>query len=138
MCLIPVNLLMLCTLWKARGAELAQPEHAASVDLSEWYQRLVSHIWEHFASKEPIDQDSETERGRLFKELEKIASTDAKDKSISIDPGIIQEYVLGRSSSPVVKDAGFLLFEKIAWRYHFPHLTFHEYFAGKSLRGQFC
>ena len=138
MCLIPVNLLMLCTLWKARGAELEQPEDGGSVDLSEWYQKLVNHIWKHFASKERMDQDQETERSRLLKELEKIASTDAGDNTISIDPGIIQEYVLGRPASSVVKDAGFLLFEKIAWRYHFPHLTFHEYFAGKSLRGQFC
>ncbi|MEN0016244.1 MAG: NACHT domain-containing protein [Bacteroidota bacterium] len=138
-CLIPVNLLMLCTLWKARGTELEQPEDVASVDLNEWYQRLVDHIWKRFASKEHVDhQGPESERGRLFKKLEKIALTTAKDSKASIDPGIIQEYVLGRPASSFVEDAGFLLFEKIAWRYHFSHLTFHEYFAGKSLRGQFC
>ncbi|MEO1300733.1 MAG: NACHT domain-containing protein [Bacteroidota bacterium] len=130
-CLIPVNLLILCTLWKARGTELEQPER-------EWHQRLVDYIWKRFASEGHVDyQVPESERGHLFKKLEKIALTTAKGNRVSIDPGTIQEYVLGRSASSFVEDAGFLLFAKIAWRYHFSHLTFHEYFAGKSLRGQF-
>ncbi|MEO1300887.1 MAG: NACHT domain-containing protein, partial [Bacteroidota bacterium] len=134
---VPVNLLILCSLWKAKGAELQKP--GTTIGLPGLYRKLVNYVWERFERKGSAHQAyfREAERERLFRDLEKIALTTLQRGEIIIDPSVIQEEVLGRVPSPLLKDAGFLLFEKVSWQYQFPHLTFHEYFAGRRLARQF-
>ncbi|MEO1219283.1 MAG: NACHT domain-containing protein [Bacteroidota bacterium] len=134
---VPVNLLILCSLWKAKGAELQKP--GITIGLPGLYRKLVNYVWERFERKGSAHQAyfREAEREGLFSDLEKIALTTLQKGEIVINPDVIQEEVLGRLPSPLLKDAGFLLFEKVSWQYQFPHLTFHEYFAGRSLARQF-
>ncbi|MEO1301241.1 MAG: HEAT repeat domain-containing protein, partial [Bacteroidota bacterium] len=138
---VPVNLEILCTLWKEQGDIITQ--HKPS--FSSFYRKFFSHVWERFeTSRVARSENTRSENQSLFEDLEKVALASLQRGEIIIRRSTFEE-VLGDKPSPLLKDAGFLLFQNmdtadrvaIDPRYQFPHLTFQEYFAGRSLARKF-
>ncbi|MEO1219631.1 MAG: NACHT domain-containing protein, partial [Bacteroidota bacterium] len=141
---VPVNLKILCTLWKKDRTDLDRPN--LSVGLSALYRKLVNHVWDRFAHEigkqgnhpfARIYRPAATSKKNLFQDLEKIALVSLQQGKIIIDRYSIQEILGDETPSHLLEDAGFLLLQKVDLQYQFPHLTFQEYFTGRRLARQF-
>ena len=82
-------------------------------------------------------------RDRLFNTLGEIALGALKEGYIQISQTVIKDYVRTQLEEERLKHAGLLLFQyvgedpdKKSGFYKFPHLTFQEYFAGRTLASQ--
>ena len=148
---IPVNLQILCALWKDRideseDCKVSKP--IIPVGLPALYRELVNYVWGRFEvevgrrrdkihqtqSKKP-DPDPSTNRSGLFEDLEKIAlkSLDQENRETTIRHQTVTSALVDHLPSPILENAGFLLLQKVNQKYEFPHLTFHEYFSGRRL-----
>ncbi|MEO1218951.1 MAG: sister chromatid cohesion protein PDS5 [Bacteroidota bacterium] len=141
---IPVNLKILCTLWKRSRSKLDEP--GTYIGLSILYRKLVNHVWDRFAYETGKQGDHHSVRAYrsndmgkqdIFQDLEKIALAGLQEGKLIIDRYSIQEILGDKSPSHLLEDAGFLLLQKVEQQYQFPHLTFQEYFAGRGLARQF-
>ena len=148
---VPVNLAILCAL------RLTAPEsvRAATMQgsLPRLYRRLTSHIWDRFLARwyanNPRDQywpANEQCRHKVFSALGKIALSSLEEGLVQIsdDQVLISgnkvRAILEESGITVelLKASGFLFLRSAGQeQYQFPHLTFQEYFAGRTLAQQF-
>ena len=128
---VPMNLQILCALWKDNHASVRKQVRNGS--LPGLYHRLSEYIWEGYARKGDL-KDADCEE--LFDTLGKIALEALKKGEVLISPGIVQNHVKAPCVKKKLKDSDFLLLQSVGKQYQFPHLTFQEYFAGRALARQ--
>ncbi|MEN0016377.1 MAG: HEAT repeat domain-containing protein, partial [Bacteroidota bacterium] len=134
---VPVNLKILCALWKEKSRKLL--EQKAPMGLPSLYRELVDYVWERFEKQSQETTDrlyTPEDQLHLFQDLEKIALTGLESGEIIITPSTIKE-AIGKRPYPLLQNAGLLLLQKVDRQYQFPHLTFQEYFTGRRLARQF-
>ncbi|MEO1301106.1 MAG: HEAT repeat domain-containing protein, partial [Bacteroidota bacterium] len=145
MSLVPVNLRILCALWRDNGAQMLQ--WSIPMGLSGLYRKLVDYVWERFENSSKVKTGrcyTLTDRSSLFQDLEQVAFKSLRSGSIIIDQALLTDIIVKRSSK-LLTTTGLLLFQNISSgdrvainpRYQFPHLTFQEYFTGRWLARQF-
>ncbi|MEO1300709.1 MAG: sister chromatid cohesion protein PDS5 [Bacteroidota bacterium] len=145
MSFVPVNLKILCSLWRAKGAEMLQ--WGTPMGLPSLYRKLVDYVWERFEDDSKLrtgERYTLADQRNLFKDLEQIALESLKVGSIIINRTSVRD-ILCKRPPKLLETAGFLLFQNIDSaervaidpRYQFPHLTFQEYFTGRCLARQF-
>ena len=143
---IPVNLGILCALWLTDSDGVRAATMQGS--LPGLYRRLTSHIWDRFLYRwYPNDRRAQESangewRPKVFVALGKVAlgSLEQGLVQISDDQKLISGERVGDILDTIgikleiLKESGFL-FLRSAGReqYQFPHLTFQEYFAGRTL-----
>ncbi|MEO1301445.1 MAG: hypothetical protein AAFU83_04395, partial [Bacteroidota bacterium] len=144
---VPVNLKILCTLWREKRKDMEK--YNAPMSLSALYRELVNHVWERFhkkTKKKGGQSYKKSDKLTLFRDLENIALASLEEGSLIIELSSVKKILnLDSEPSELLETAGFLLFqnidpvdrEAIDPRYQFPHLTFQEYFAGRRLARQF-
>ncbi|MEO1301042.1 MAG: ankyrin repeat domain-containing protein, partial [Bacteroidota bacterium] len=132
---VPVNLKILCALWKQKRHAIIGRK--APIGLPSLYRDLADYVWDRFQQKfkdkAGKEYAEEERKDKLFKDLEKIALASLKVKETIISPITVKDALSGETDHSLFQNTGFLLFEQVAGQYQFPHLTFHEYFAGRRL-----
>ena len=136
---IPVNLQILCALWKDQGYGVREELKQGS--LPGLYRLFAEFTWQRYAQKCTLADENEEE---LFDTLGQIALAALKQGEVLISPGLVHQYARKGKLKDRLKDAGFLLLQyvgdasfKRSSCYQFPHLTFQEYLAGRTLASQF-
>jgi hypothetical protein len=136
---IPVNLQILCALWKDQGYGVREELKQGS--LPGLYRLFAEFTWQRYAQKCTLADEDEEE---LFDTLGQIALAALKQGEVLISPGLVHQYARKGKLKDRLKDAGFLLLQyvgdasfKRSSCYQFPHLTFQEYLAGRTLASQF-
>ncbi|GMH43934.1 hypothetical protein BSKO_11868 [Bryopsis sp. KO-2023] len=138
---VPVNLQILCALWRWQDKGEGGGAHAVPMNgsLSGLYGRLTGYVWHRYKEKHRgqhlQDQDCEA----LFDALGQIAVCGLECGEVLLSQGLVDGVLIegeGRVRE-MLKDAGFLLLQDLGKQYQFPHLTFQEYFAGCRLAKQF-
>ncbi|MEN0016368.1 MAG: ankyrin repeat domain-containing protein [Bacteroidota bacterium] len=130
---VPVNLQILCELWNnEQGNEIGS--RSTRIGLPWLYRKMVDYIWERFEREGARRLYTDAERYYTFIDLGKIALKTLEKGEIIIRRTTIED-ILGRGPSAVLQDTGLL--KSVDRQYQFPHLTFHEYFAGRRLAVQF-
>ena len=131
---VPVNLQILCALWKDNRASVRKA--AGNGSLPGLYRRLTEYTWERYARERQV-QNKNCED--VFETLGKIALDALEKGEVLISQELVREHVQVsrvRDMLKDMKDAGFLLLQEVGRQYQFPHLTFQEYFAGRWLAKQ--
>ena len=131
---VPVNLQILCALWKDNRASVRKA--AGNGSLPGLYRRLTEYTWERYARERQV-QNKNCED--VFETLGKIALDALEKGEVLISQELVREHVQVsrvRDMLKDMKDAGFLLLQEVGSQYQFPHLTFQEYFAGRWLARQ--
>ena len=136
---IPVNLQILCALWKDQGYGVREELKQGS--LPGLYRLFAEFTWQRYAQKCTLADEDEEE---LFDTLGQIALAALKQGEVLISPGLVHQHARKGKLKDRLKDAGFLLLQyvgdasfKRSSCYQFPHLTFQEYLAGRTLASQF-
>ena len=148
---IPVNLQILCALWKDEDYGVDR-EELQQGSLPELYQLVTDFTWQRYTKKFGLVDECEEE---VFDTLGQIALAALEQGEVLISPGLVHQQVKhakrGRDKLKAkLKDAGFLLLSYVgkdqekqedpanqSGFYQFPHLTFQEYFAGRTLARYF-
>jgi HEAT repeat protein len=147
---VPVNLEMLCLLWRDRNMQAIASQAMNQGSLPSLYRVLTQYIWERYVTEgeksklrvETANQASLSidNRDALFDTLGKVAVRTFEEREILIGQGLVQELAEGSvlENPEVMKHAGFWLLQWLedSGRYQFPHLAFQEYFAGRWLAKQ--
>ena len=138
---VPVNLQILCALWKYDRYEERKDLEQGS--LPSLYRLFTEFTWERYTKKWDLEDESEEE---VFDTLGQIALAALEKEEMLISPKLVHQYAKQAKAKTKLKDTGFLLLElkyvgedkdKHLGFYQFPHLTFQEYFAGRALAQQF-
>jgi HEAT repeat protein len=130
---VPVNLQILCFLWRDQQAQTSVRQAASQGSLPGLYRVLTQYIWRHYKDKD---------REALFEMLGKIALKAFEKGDMLISQELVDELVkrspLRDQGCSKMKDTGCLLLQWLEGngQYQFPHLTFQEYFAGRWLASQ--
>ncbi|MCG8340932.1 MAG: NACHT domain-containing protein, partial [Cytophagales bacterium] len=141
---VPVNLQILCNLWKYNRARVR--EETMNGSLPGLYRILTEHIWERYLEKLEKKLEKHGDMGDyqedLFSLLGNIALEALKKGEVLISPkthGEVLEKIptinKRRLFSDMLTESGLL--HSVGGEYQFPHLTFQEYFAGRALARQF-
>ena len=144
---VPVNLQILCALWQNRHAGIRDELEQGS--LPGLYGRFTQWVWHRYKKRKEELKQLVTAQEVLFPALGQVALDALEAGEARISPELIDE-TLKKMKLPdakrAFKDAGFLLFQYVGEDadrdnqrgfYEFPHLTFQEYFAGRTLAQQF-
>ena len=134
---VPVNLEILCALWRDKGSGLR--EVLAQGSLPGLYSKVTIWLWKGY--KDNPDPSAAT-RDRLFHMLGEIALNALKVGQMQINPYFIDNAVETEEDKSMLMESGLLEWvgsnsEAQSAFYQFPHLTFQEYFAGCWLARQF-
>jgi HEAT repeat protein len=133
---VPVNLCILCSLWKQNSGELEKVKGS----LTKLYEGLTEHLWQRYADKYNEKRSASNKlqnkhKKDLFDTLGDIALHGLEKGEVLISFRTIDKVLKGVEENELMLDmlkrSGLL--EKIGMEYHFPHLTFQEYFASKAL-----
>ena len=134
-----MNLQILCALWKDQGYGVREELKQGS--LPGLYRLFAEFTWQRYAQKCTLADEDEEE---LFDTLGQIALAALKQGEVLISPGLVHQHARKGKLKDRLKDAGFLLLQyvgdasfKRSSCYQFPHLTFQEYLAGRTLASQF-
>jgi NACHT domain/HEAT repeats len=147
---VPVNLGILCLLWRDRKMQAIVSEAMSQGSLPGLYRVLTRYIWERYITEEekPALRVKTANQAGLsidnhddpFDTLGKIAVKAFEKEEILISQSLVQELVQGSvlEHLEVMQHAGCLLLQRLegSGQYQFPHLTFQEYFAGRWLAKQ--
>ena len=142
---VPVNLEILCALW--RKDQKGVREATMQGSLPGLYRRLTAYMWERFLEKYEDDQRYQSQvagyRESFFTSLRKIALSSLEqgsvligDEQVIIDDHQVQDALGGPIREAMLRESGLLQAAGLG-QYQFPHLTFQEYFAGCTLAGKF-
>ena len=135
---IPVNLEILCALWKDDGCGVREALENGS--LSSFYEKLAYQIWERYVTARALPDRNELPV-ELFDTLGQIGLATLQQGKALISLTLVDKYAKTRRVQNKLEDAGFLLLQEDASEqqafYKFPNLTFQEYFAGRWLAIQF-
>ncbi|MEO1219223.1 MAG: sister chromatid cohesion protein PDS5 [Bacteroidota bacterium] len=141
---IPVNLKILCYLWKEADdtASIRDLLHRGS--LSELYRELTNHLWTRYQRKilrenpKPgaIEQFESRKKALSFA-VDRLALHMLQDDSSStrISKKRLEKFLKSKAEISELQALSFL--QKKGDEYEFPHLTFQEHFAGKELVRKF-
>ena len=148
---VPVNLQILCALWQDKSYR-AGKEELQQGSLPGLYRLFTEFTWQRYTKKWGLADENEEE---VFDTLGQIALEALAQGEVLISPGLVHHQVkhVKRGKDKLkarLKDAGFLLLSYVGQDqdkqgdpanqsgfYQFPHLTFQEYFAGRTLARQF-
>ena len=142
---VPVNLEILCALW--RKDQKGVREATMQGSLPGLYRRLTAYMWERFLEKYQDDPKHQSQvagyRESFFTSLRKIALSSLEegnvligDEQVIIDDHQVQDALGGPIREAMLRESGLLQAAGVG-QYQFPHLTFQEYFAGCTLAGKF-
>ena len=141
---VPVNLQILCALWQYYSDE-EKKELEQGSSLTDLYGRFTRYIWKRYVKEEKLP-DRHADKVALFNALGQIALEALEQGQALIDFKLVDD-VLDRAAldgelKDRLKKSGLLLLKSLdkdaaESRYEFPHLTFQEYFAGRTLAQQF-
>jgi HEAT repeat protein len=133
---VPVNLCILCSLWKQDSGELEKVKGS----LTKLYEGLTKYLWERYAAKcnekGPSSNKLQNKHKKdLFDTLGEIALYGLEKGEILISYRTMDKVLEGVEENELMLDMlkGSGLLEKVGMEYQFPHLTFQEYFASKAL-----
>ena len=145
---VPVNLQILCALWQderygVRKQELQQGS------LPSLYRLVTEFSWRRYKDIPQQEQLQHPDREQLFNTLGQVALKALETGEVLISPSLIDTALGGALDAQAAKaafqDAGFLLLQYVEREpasqsgfYQFPHRTFQEYFAGRTLARQLC
>ena len=101
---IPVNLQILCALWKDQGYGVREELKQGS--LPGLYRLFAEFTWQRYAQKCTLADENEEE---LFDTLGQIALAALKQGEVLISPGLVHQYARKGKLKDRLKDAGFLL-----------------------------
>ena len=73
------------------------------------------------------------QKRELFRDLEKIAFESLRKGLILIHERFVMQHATSKNAARTFKESGLLLLVLEGQEYQFPHLTFHEYFAGRYI-----
>ena len=145
---VPVNLQILCALWQDRHAGIRDELEQGS--LPGLYGRFTEWVWHRYEKRKKQLKQPVTAQEVLFPALGQVALDALEVGETQISPGLIDKTLRDKmniqDAKRAFKDAGFLLFQYVGEDadkanqrgfYEFPHLTFQEYFAGRTLAQQF-
>ena len=142
---VPVNLQILCALWKDQGYGVR--EELQQGNLSGLYRLFTEYLWRRYEKRLRQEQLKHQNQEKLFNALGQVAFKALKEGEVLISTGRIATSLVGgdidiQAAQTAFKDVGFLLLNSVdegsvePTRYEFPHLTFQEYFAGRALAQQ--
>jgi HEAT repeat protein len=151
---VPVNLEILCLLWRDRKMQAIVSQAMGQGSLSGLYRVLTQYIWERYATAYVTEEEKPALRVTTanqaglpidhhddpFDTLGKIAVKAFEKEEILINQSLVQELVQGSvlEHLEVMQHADCLLLQRLegSGQYQFSHLTFQEYFAGRWLAKQ--
>ena len=129
---VPVNLEILCALWRKDQKVVRQATMQGS--LPGLYRKLTRYIWDRYQEEHPTAESAV--QAEVFQKLGKLALDSLWQGDVQLSDEQVKD-VLDESPITVamLRASGFL---QVAGReqYQFPHLTFQEYFAGRTLARQ--
>ena len=129
---IPVSLEILCAFW--RNAPKGVREVTRQGSLPGLYRKLTGYLWERYQVNNPSARSASQEE--LFTQLGTIALNSLEQGDLQIsDEQVRNKLAKSDISEAMLQESGLLQASGIA-HYQFPHLTFQEYFAGRTLAGQ--
>ena len=142
---VPVNLEILCALW--RKDQKGVREATMQGSLPGLYRRLTAYMWERFLEKYKEDPKHQSQvagyRDNFFTSLRKIALSSLEqgkvligDEQLIIEDHQVQDALGGPIREAMLRESGLLQAAGVG-QYQFPHLTFQEYFAGCTLARKF-
>ena len=157
---VPINLQILCNLWKEDGGRAVRE---AGGSLTKLYDRMAEKIWRRYAHEcdkedgRSINVDGQLvyirdDQEKLAQLLERIAlrGFQENERQILIAESLVQSQIEAvckarkcndrqqrRSLRALLKQSGFLRSTEDGSKSEFLHLTFQEYFAGRALARQF-
>ena len=141
---VPVNLAILCALWQDEKHGAGQ-EELQQGSLAGLYGRFAGYIWRRYVEERKLP-DRNADKVALFNALGQIALQALEQGQALIDfklvDDVLERAALDGDLKARLREAGFLLLksvdkDSVESRYEFPHLTFQEYFAGRTLSGKF-
>ena len=124
---MPVVANILCAMWVS--AQVDRQDLNAS-NHHEIYAKMVNYLWERHAHK---GEDLVSDCRKVFDSLGSIAFKALRLKQVSIDKDLFLDEISKIRLKMILRETGFLLFNKERDSYEFLHLTFQEYFAGQFL-----
>ncbi len=124
---IPMMTHILCSLSKEHGMLL---EKGRRVNTFRIYRDMTNCVWKRFEEK-PVAQN--TLKPKLLEDLEKIAFETLQNGQILIRERSVIEHSTSKNAAKSFKESGLLLLSLEGQEYHFPHLTFQQYFAGRYI-----
>jgi len=139
---VPVNLQILCYLWQTPAPREQVRTALSQGSLSGLYRVATEEIWKRYESRSKALGATSEDRAVVFPTLEAIALASFKDGEILINEERVEDLLhssgLRDPNMRNLQDTGFLLLQRLVCggQYQFPHLTFHEYFAGSCLSAQ--
>ena len=129
---VPVNLEILCALWRKDHKVVRQATMQGS--LPGLYRKLTRYIGDRYQEEHPTAESAV--QAEVFQKLGKLALNSLWQGDVQLSDEQVKD-VLDESPITVamLRASGFL---QVAGReqYQFPHLTFQEYFAGRTLARQ--
>jgi len=127
---VPVNLVILCVLWEDQNEEL----RASDWNLLSIYDDMARYMWTRFwrTCSSPPGDEGEL-RKNVFAALGRIALDAMKAADVYVSDRALEKRARDYKTKVSLTSAGFLFLKKSGRQYHFPHLTFQEYFAGRAL-----
>ena len=148
---VPVNLHILCLLWKEEVSRKRVSKAIGNGSLPGLYRIVTRKIWEHYIKQleESVLREkmvkradlSIEDREPLFDMLGKIALEGLKrgEKGL-VSSAWVEDLVLDseKNNLQILQNTDFLLFRwlPVSGQYQFPHITFQEYCAGRWLAKQ--
>jgi HEAT repeat protein len=139
---VPVNLEILCFLWRSEISRERVLKAVGKGSLPGLYREWTEYVWDRckdglkeYEEKATKAGLSTSDKEPLFDTLGKIALEALKEGKEIIDASLVEGPVSRFRTLEVVQDSGFLLLKWLEGsnKYEFPNLTFQEYFAGRWL-----
>ena len=125
---VPVTAHILCSLSEKHGT--ATEERRKSASMSRIYDDITNFVWKRFEDRPTAEN---TQKVELFGDLVRIAFESLRKGLILIHEDFVVEHAKSKNAAWTFKDSGFLLLVPEGQEYHFPHLTFQQYFAGRYI-----
>ena len=133
---VPVNLAILCALWRTDPPVVRNATLQGS--LPGLYRALTTYLWKRYETNQSAIKTRAASQEELFRKLGEIALWAFNQGAIQLHAMTVREFLseLPSGREGMLEASGLL---KALGRshYEFPHLTFQEYFAGCTLARQF-
>ena len=133
---VPVNLAILCALWRTDPPGVRNATLQGS--LPGLYRALTTYLWKRYETNQSAIKTRAASQEELFRKLGEIALWAFNQGAIQLHAMTVREFLSELPSGREgMLEASGLLKTLGSSHYEFPHLTFQEYFAGCTLARQF-